>query len=79
VKLTYPLCVVHISPPHPCYHVTINLLMTDLAKLAPGFILVMLTDPNTSALFAFAFLPVVLAKARALALPASVLLFAVLA
>ena len=53
--------------------------MTDLAKLAPGFILVMLTDPNTSALFAFAFLPAVLAKARALALPASVLLFAVLA
>jgi len=37
------------------------------------------SSPNTSTIFAFAFLPEVRAKARALALPASVLLFAVLA
>ena len=77
LKLTYPLCVVHIPPPPPCYHVTINLLFrfgVGFAHVAPICFLVMPTDPRTLAIFAFAFLPEVLAKARAPALPASVLL-----
>jgi hypothetical protein len=47
VKLTYPLCVVHIPPPPPCYHVTINLLRSVLFAIeTPVLFLVMTTDPD---------------------------------